>query len=69
LERCLEWIDPVENLTASLRVFNRSLGLRAADAGHLYVFDQALRALPDLRLFTFDREMREAAQRLSYPVV
>ena len=51
-----------------LRAFNRSLGLRAADAAHLFVFDQLATRLSDLQLLTFDKEMAEAARSLALPL-
>jgi predicted nucleic acid-binding protein len=53
---------------AELRAFNRSLGLRAADAAHLFLFDQLATRLPDLILLTFDKEMAQAAGRLTLPM-
>lgn len=54
---------------ATLRAFNRGLGLRAADAGHLFLFDRLGRELDGLQLATFDREMIQAAGNLSMPMV
>lgn len=51
----------------SLRAFNRTLGLRAADAAHLFVLDRLLRSLPEARLITFDHEQLTAAERLALP--
>ncbi|NBB78212.1 MAG: PIN domain-containing protein [Verrucomicrobia bacterium] len=53
---------------AELRAFNRRLGLRAADAAHLFLFDRLVNRLPELRLLTFDREMARAAQNLALPL-
>ena len=53
---------------ASLCAFNRGLALRAADAGHLFVFDQLLQHVPQLKLFTFDEEMKKAAQKIGLPI-
>lgn len=53
---------------AALRAFNRGLGLRAADAGHLFLFDRLAREFDGLQLLTFDREMIQAAQNLSIPM-
>lgn len=50
---------------AALRAFNRGLGLRAADAGHLFLFDRLAWEIDGLQLVTFDREMREAAGNLA----
>ncbi|HMP97679.1 MAG TPA: hypothetical protein PKA51_12215 [Kiritimatiellia bacterium] len=69
LERNIAWVDPEHGWEVSLRDFNRALGLRAADAGNLFVFDRALRAIPDLKLASFDHEMREAARRINLPLV
>lgn len=52
----------------ALRAFNRSASLRAADAGHLFVFERTLEALPDLLLLTFDDEMAKAANRMGMPI-
>jgi len=59
-------LDPKDH--ASLRAFNRSLGLRAADAGHLFLCDRLQRVLDDLHLVTFDREMNHAAKRCSMAI-
>lgn len=53
---------------AELRAFNRGLGLRAADAAHLFLFDRLVIRLPELRLLTFDREMARAARALALPL-
>lgn len=44
-----------------LCAFNRGIGLRAADAAHLFLFDRLSQQLDDLQLVTFDREMSQAA--------
>lgn len=59
-------LSPDEHV--ALRAFNRGLGLRAADAGHLYVFDRLSREIDGLSLFSFDREMNEAADNLAMSV-
>ncbi len=41
---------------------NRIWRLRAADAGHLYCFHQALSVLPDIQLVCFDDEMVTVAR-------
>jgi len=51
----------------ALRAFNRGLGLRAADAGHLFLFDRLAREIDGLQLVTLDREMGEAAENLAMP--
>jgi predicted nucleic acid-binding protein len=48
--------------------FNRPLGLRAADAGHLYVCEKMVRVVPDLLLVTFDDEMKRAAKLLGMDI-
>ena len=53
----------------ALRAFNRGLGLRAADASHLFLFDRLSREFDGLQLLTFDREMRQAARDLSMPTL
>lgn len=53
----------------ALRAFNRGLGLRAADAGHLFLLDRLSREFDGLQLLTFDREMRQAARNLSMPIL
>ena len=72
-----EWSRVARSLTlveldsrdhGALRAFNRGLGLRAADAGHLFLFDRLGRELDGLQLATFDREMTEAAKELAMPI-
>jgi predicted nucleic acid-binding protein len=53
---------------SSLLALNRGFGLRAADAGHLFVFDRLCGQLPELSLLTFDKELSETARRLGLPV-
>jgi predicted nucleic acid-binding protein len=48
--------------------FNRLLGLRAADAGHVFVAERLFRVQPELILVTLDVEMRAAAGRLGLRV-
>lgn len=50
-----------------LREFNRGIGLRAADAGHLYAMEQCQAGIPQLQLITFDQEMRRAAIHRGLP--
>lgn len=64
----VHWLEMESSLWGELRAFNRSLKLRAADAGHLFVFDRALGAVPELKLVSFDREMVDAAGELGLPV-
>lgn len=72
-----EWARVARSLTlielnprdhGALRAFNRGIGLRAADAGHLFLFDRLARELDGLHLLTFDREMGRAARKLAMPV-
>ena len=62
IEDSIHWIEPERNWLQQLRSFNRGVGLRAADAGHLYVMERSLHSVPELELITFDREMRDAAE-------
>ncbi len=61
IEASLHWTEPDGDWLGHLKAFNRGVGLRAADAGHLYVMESCARALPDLVLITFDLEMAQAA--------
>lgn len=63
-----EWLDMDTGALVGLCRFNRSHALRAADAGHLYVFAEALEVMPQLHLVTFDGEMRKAAARVRLPL-
>ena len=56
------------DLHDSLCAFNRGLGLRAADAAHLFVFDRILTHVPDAQILTFDGEMIAAAGTLGLPL-
>lgn len=69
METGIRWLDAPPDLTATLCDFNRGLGLRAADAGHLLVFERASRAIPGLTLLTFDAELAAAAVRLGLRVI
>lgn len=46
-----------------LRLLNRGICLRAADAGHLFLYHKIAQRI-DMQLVTFDREMIVAAQNL-----
>lgn len=72
-----EWSRVARSLTlvelnprdhGALRAFNRGLGLRAADAGYLFLFDRLSREFDGLQLVTFDREMSLAAKDLAMPL-
>jgi len=76
-EAWAEWSRVARSLTLvelnpsdhrALRAFNRGLGLRAADAGHLFLFNRLTQELDGLQLITFDREMSQAARDLVMPV-
>lgn len=63
IESAIDWVAAPLDWLEPLRSFNRGVGLRSADAGHIYLMEQCLRGVPDLRLVTFDKEMRHAAAR------
>lgn len=67
IETAVHWLEPEQGWMEHLRSFNRGVGLRAADAGHLYVFEQSLRGMPALQLITYDKEMRGAATKRGLP--
>ncbi|MCC5847286.1 MAG: type II toxin-antitoxin system VapC family toxin [Verrucomicrobia bacterium] len=50
-----------------LRFLNRGMGLRAADAGHLFMFHGLVHSFFNLELLSFDHEMVTAAQQLGLP--
>ncbi len=62
------WLDLDHASLPQLCAFNRTLKLRAADAGHLFVFERAISVMPELQLVAFDGEMAVAAQNLALPV-
>jgi predicted nucleic acid-binding protein len=62
------WLDMEPHDLFALRQFNRPLGLRAADAGHLFVYSRAYAAIPKLEFVTFDEELRIAVIRCALPV-
>jgi len=68
LQTEVSWVDLDSDQTDSLCSFNRALGLRAADVGHLFVFDRLFAELPDLVLLTLDGEMAAAARRIGLPL-
>lgn len=65
----IKWLDMEPRMWAQLCAFNRPLRLRAADAGHLFVYDRAMTVVAGMALATFDDEMAEAAAALSLPLV
>ena len=56
------WLDLSEQTYPQLRAFNRPLKLRAADAGHLYIFQTAAQVVPGLKFVCFDVELRRATK-------
>ena len=58
----------LEESVAAICDVNRLLGLRAADAGHVFVAERLFRYQPELTLVTFDAEMQVAAERLGLRV-
>jgi hypothetical protein len=67
LAASIHWLELNESSLPALCAFNRPLRLRAADAGHLFVFDRAITVVPELHLVTFNDEMTKAAQTLGLP--
>lgn len=61
IESAIHWVEPDGEWLEHLKAFNRGVGLRAADAGHLYVMERCGGSIPDLVLVTFDVEMTAAA--------
>lgn len=59
----MHWVEPAGDWYEHLRTFNRGAGLRAADAGHLYVMERCARGISDLVLVTFDSEMAQRASQ------
>jgi hypothetical protein len=59
----MSWVEPEGDWIEPLKTFNRGVGLRAADAGHLFVMEHCAACLEDLVLVTFDSEMTMSAQR------
>lgn len=53
---------------SSLLALNRGCGLRAVDAGHLFVFDRLCVELAELSLLTFDQELSGTARQIGLPV-
>lgn len=67
LAASINWLDLDPEAWDQLRSFNRPLRLRAADAGHLFIFDRAISVIPEMVLVNFDRELAEAADLLGLP--
>ena len=73
-----QWATMLESFTVldlessqwdSLRAFNRALRLRAADAGHLFVFERASTIIPELQMVCFDQDMTAAARDIGLAVL
>jgi len=62
------WLEMMPAEESALCRFNRPLGLRASDAGHLYVFSKAMAAISGIQLVTFDQEIQFAAATCSLPL-
>jgi predicted nucleic acid-binding protein len=68
LESRLNWIALETEDYPRVRLMNRELGLRAADAGYVFLFERLSAHLDGLAMATFDREMAEAVQSLGLQV-
>lgn len=64
MEFRLTWLRLDADDMAILRSMNRGLGLRAADAGHVFAFERLSAQMPEIEMVTFDSEMAEAVRRL-----
>lgn len=64
----INWLDMAPRMYPQLCLFNRSLKLRSADAGHLFVLDRLLESIPEAMLLSFDNEMLQAAQNIGLPL-
>jgi predicted nucleic acid-binding protein len=64
----MTWLETDTRELSALLGFNKPLGLRALDAGHLFVCSKAVSAFPGIHLVTFDQEMDQAARRCHLPV-
>ena len=62
------WLQMSPAEESALCLFNRPLGLRASDAGHLYVFSKTTAAISGIQLVTFDQEIKSAAATCSLPL-
>lgn len=68
LARSFTWLGLSDGALGEVCEFNRTLGLRAADTGHLFVFERGAAAMEGLQLVTLDTEMVAAAQALGLPL-
>lgn len=69
IEGAIHWIEPEGEWLEQLRTFNRGVGLRASDAGHLYVMERCASGIETLLLITFDSEMIQAARQRGLNVI
>ncbi|MDA3873947.1 MAG: type II toxin-antitoxin system VapC family toxin [Kiritimatiellae bacterium] len=69
LKNEVTWVDVDPAKLDTLCAFNRALGLRAADAGHLFMFDLLFSEVSELEFVTLDREQADAARRIGLPVL
>ena len=65
----ITWLDLEARMWPLLCAFNRPLRLRAADAGHLYIYNSATSVVPTLKLVCFDKDLNEAAKALGLDVI
>jgi hypothetical protein len=68
LKNEVNWVDLDPRELDTLCSFNRGLMLRAADAGHLFVFDRLFTEFPSLVLLTLDKELALAARNIGLPL-
>ncbi len=64
----IRYVDMPSGDVKALCRANREWALRAADAGHLYVFKKALLIMPDIELICFDRELCAIAKKQRLPL-
>jgi len=64
----ITWVSLESSELPTLCALNRAIGLRAADAGHLFVFERLFSVVSELELLTLDKEMAEAARGIGLPV-
>lgn len=62
------YIDISPEEVDDLLRFNRVLGLRAADAAHLFCFSKLAASFQGLHLVSFDKEILSVAQKLRYSI-
>jgi len=63
------WLDLSSESFNEISIFNRTLRLRAADAGHLFTFFKTIKTMPSLVLVSFDKEQVRAAKLLGLPIL